>query len=150
MNGYDSFFSKPLLIQLRQDKSIDILAIKKEIKNEYKLNIVDAIKDYQKFHAIMQKLYGNKATRIEKNLINSITKIEHIGSEVWVSTDETTSCMSIIDSFGDPFKRVILNITKNDDRLVLKLLKDLIFLKLLDIEKSKIWLIFVFYLTLAR
>lgn len=123
MNGCDSFFSKPLLIKLRQDKSIDILTIKKEIKKSYGLDVVDAIKDYQKFRTIMQKIYGKKTDRIEKKQVNSMAKIEYIGSQVYISTNETTICQSIINSFGDQFKRLILDVTKNDDKLVFEIIK---------------------------
>jgi len=119
----DSFFSKPLLIKLYQDKSIDILIIKKEIKKLYGLSIVDAIKDYQKFHTVMQKIYGKKADHIEKKLLNSIAKIERKGSEVFIYTNEMTICQSIINSFGDQFKRLILDMTKNDNKLVFEIIK---------------------------
>lgn len=123
MNGVDLFFSKPLLIKLRQDKSINILRIKKEIKKSYGMNIVDAIKDYQKFHTVMQKIYGKKTDQMEKKLVRSIAKIEHIGSEVYISTNETTICQSIVNSFGNQFKRLILGIAKNDDKLVFEIIK---------------------------
>ncbi len=110
VNALDSFLAASLSDSLRQTLNFrQYKKIEKRISEKYAISVQESIKDFQKLDAILRETFGIKADKIERDFISKIIWIEKINSIPWLVTDDLKICGIILESFGDPYKRTILD-----------------------------------------
>jgi len=90
------------------------------------MSLVPAIEDFYKFDSVLREFFGAGADSLETKLLQKIVKLEKAkNSNVeWITIQEQELARTILESFGDPDKQIILNSVLDKPRIVADILKN--------------------------
>jgi hypothetical protein len=97
--------------------------IQNRLIERYNLNIVDAIKDFQKLDATLREFFGPKADIIEKDFLEHTASLDtpkH--GRPWVVIQDEDLSSLILESFADSEKRMILTMALNKPDILLNII----------------------------
>lgn len=123
-NPVDYFFSNLLAENLKKEIGIfEYGKIKKRLKIKFNLQISSAFADFNKIDGILREIFGRKTDKIELEIIKqSLSKIKK-GNDVWIATEDISISSIILESYGDAFKKTILDLTLNENQVVYEIIR---------------------------
>ena len=123
-NPVDYFFSNLLVENLKKEIGLSEYGkIKKRFQSKFKLPILSAFTDFSKIDGILREIFGRKTDKIEQEIIQkSLSKVKR-GNDVWIVTDDILLSSILLESYGDAFKKSILDLTSKEDQVVYEIIK---------------------------
>jgi len=100
--------------------------IEQRLIERHGMSLVPAIEDFYKFDSVLREFFGAGADSLETKLLQKIVKLEKAkNSDVeWITIQEQELARTILESFGDPDKQIILNSVLDKPRIVADILKN--------------------------
>jgi len=97
--------------------------VEKRLQERYGITVLEAIRDFQKLDATLREYFGTGADEIEKDFLNDFIslddpKIDH----GWITIKDQNLSKLILESFGDPDKKVILDSSLTQPNVILDIL----------------------------
>jgi len=118
-NSFDQFASKALIHKYENSMSPTQF---RQIKREY-YKIFDSAKlskiNISKFEYIVKQHFRNNFT--QKTVSNLFHKVK-INNEQYISTTDGDICLEILDSYGDSYKRIILDTLQKTENVTLNMI----------------------------
>ena len=125
MSPLDKLFAQTVASVIRKklgEKTY--LTIEKRLEERWRITVSDAIQDFTKFDAILREIFGSGADAIEYDILNEIFSLQSSkrGASL-ISIENADLSKSILATYGDPEKRLILNFVFNTPAPILDILE---------------------------
>ena len=99
--------------------------IEKRLIERHGINMVQAIKDFQKMDSVLREFFGATADEIEtKSLLNIIALERTEKKEEWITIQDQELSNIFLETFGDEDKKRILGTVLNKSLIVADILKE--------------------------
>jgi hypothetical protein len=126
MNALDKLFAQTVTSVIRKslgEKSY--LAIEKRLEERWSITVSDAIQDFNKFDAILREIFGAGADAIEYDILHKIFSLRSSkkGTSL-ISIENPDLSKTILATYGNPEKRLILNFAFNTPAPILDILEN--------------------------
>ena len=109
MNPFDRFLASALETVIRKELGQRTFKkVEKRIFEKYNLKIGDAVKSFHEIDAVLREYFGKGADKIEKQFLDSIIGQKKEESNAWITIYDQKLTALILESFGDPEKKKIL------------------------------------------
>ena len=109
MNPFDRFLANALETVIKEELGQRTFKkIEKRIQEKYDLKIIDAIKNFHEIDAVLREDFGKGADNIEKKIIEKIIGNSREKKNSWITIYDQKLASIILESFGDPEKKKIL------------------------------------------
>jgi len=111
LNGIDHLLSKSLDSVIRENLGKKtIQKIEKRLFEKYGLSLIGSMEQFQKIDIVLREFFGAGADGLEKKFLESIchTNSKNNGND-WFTIVEPNISQSILTSYGDDDKSIILN-----------------------------------------
>ena len=94
--------------------------IEEELLDVYGLTILDAARDFSKLDLILRKFFGPHVVKLELQIFKKILSVERKNkrSESSIIIKDPLTAKMIFESYGDPEKKVILDILLNESKSI--------------------------------
>jgi len=126
MNALDNLLANALstMIEAKLGK-ITVNKIEKRLKERYNIEIIDAIRDFQKMDATLREFFGPGADEIEKDFLTDFISLDKTKKEnSWLTIENQKLASFILESFGDPDKKRILEASLSQPNVILGILEN--------------------------
>ncbi len=125
MSPLDKLFAQTVASVIRKklgEKTY--LTIEKRLEERWRMTVSDAIQDFTKFDAILREIFGSGADAIEYDILNEIFSLSSSkkGTSL-ISIENADLSKSILATYGDPEKRLILNFAFHNPTPILDILE---------------------------
>jgi len=122
--GLDNLLAESLQSVIEQKLgSPTFQKIKDRLIDRYEVTVVDAIKDFYKMDATLREFFGSGADEIEKDFLgNFISFGSTQNQKVWITIHDQSLADLILNSFGDTDKRLILENSMREPKIILDIL----------------------------
>ena len=126
MNALDKLFAQTVASVIRKslgEKSY--IAIEKRLEERWGITVSDAIQDFNKFDAILREIFGAGADAIEYDILHKIFSLRSSkkGTSL-ISIENPDLSKTILATYGNPEKRLILNFAFNTPAPILDILEN--------------------------
>ena len=126
MNALDKLFAQTVTSVIRKslgEKSY--LAIEKRLEERWSITVSDAIQDFNKLDAILREIFGAGADAIEYDILHKIFSLRSSkkGTSL-ISIENPDLSKTILATYGNPEKRLILNFAFNTPAPILDILEN--------------------------
>ncbi|MDO8641309.1 MAG: hypothetical protein Q7R33_07160, partial [Nitrosarchaeum sp.] len=111
MSALDKLFAQTVVSVIRKSLGEKTyITIEKRLEERWSMTVSDAIQDFNKFDAVLRELFATGADAIEYDILNKIFSFHSSkrGSSL-ISIEDTDLSKSILVTYGNPEKRLILN-----------------------------------------
>lgn len=111
MNALDRLFAQTVasIIKKRLGEKT-YLAIEKRLAERWNITIVEAIQDFTKFDAVLREIFGPGADALESDILRKIFSLESSKKGIsFISIEDPDLAKAILETYGNPEKRIILN-----------------------------------------
>ncbi len=100
--------------------------IEERLIERHGMSLVPAIEDFYKFDSVLREFYGAGADGLETKFLKNLVKLEKAKNTnaEWITIHEQELARIILESFGDPDKKAILNSVLDKPRIVADILKN--------------------------
>lgn len=126
MAGFDNLLAESLQSVIEQKLGKQAFEkIKQRLEERYETSVVDAIRDFHKMDATLREFFGGGADEIERDFLgNFISFGQSQNNKVWITIHDQSLARLILESFGDPDKRIILESSMGQPRVILDILQN--------------------------
>ena len=124
MSALDNLLAKSLssMIETKLGKRT-FQKIEKRLEERYQISVIDAIRDFQKMDATLREFFGPGADEMEKDFLNDFVALDNSRKEKsWIIIEDQKLAHLILESFGDPDKKMILNSSLMQPGVILDIL----------------------------
>lgn len=110
MNYFDRFLANALKTVIKEDLGLRTFKkIEKRIFEKYEMSMIAAIQNFSEIDAILREDFGRGADKIEKKFIEKIIGYsKEDGKKSWITIHDQNLANLILNSFGDPEQKRIL------------------------------------------
>lgn len=109
LNPFDMFLASALEMVIKDELGLRTYKkIEKRIYEKYNLNMFDAIKNFSEIDTVLREDFGKGADKIEKKFLEHILGITKENNNLWITIYDPKLTSMILESFGDPEKKKIL------------------------------------------
>ena len=111
MSALDKLFAQTVASVIRKNLGEKTyLTIEKRLKERWDITVVDAIRDFNKFDAILREIFGAGADAIEYDILHKIFSLQSSrkGSSL-ISIENHELSNAVLETYGNSEKRMILN-----------------------------------------
>ena len=126
MNALDNLLANSLstMIETKLGKAT-VIKIQKRLKERYDMDFIDAIRDFQKIDATLREFFGPGADEIEKDFLVDFISLDKTKKEnSWVVIENQKLASFILESFGDPEKKRILEASFRQPNVIIDILEN--------------------------
>ncbi len=97
--------------------------IEKRLNERYGISVVEAIRDFQKMDATLREFFGAGADEIEKDFLSNFLSVDNTMREKsWIKIENQNLANLILESFGNPDKKMILDSALKQPNVILDIL----------------------------
>lgn len=97
--------------------------IKKRLEERYGISVLEAIRDFQKMDATLREFFGAGADEIERDFLNDFVSLDDTKSQQgWITIQDSNLAKLILESFGNPDKKIILDSSFTQPNVILDIL----------------------------
>ena len=124
-NAIDNFFSPPIMDLLRDVIGTGTL---NKIKKRYIIKVGETDFhhiDLQELDSILREIVGKKTDRIMNEIISKFVKTKSIRGDMWFFSSDLVLATTVLNSLGDPLKKILLDSIGNDEKLALDLIDEI-------------------------
>ena len=124
MNPFDRFLANALETVIRNELGQRTFKkIEKRIHDKYGIEMIDAIKNFHEIDAILREDFGKGADKIEKKFLESIISYTKENKSSWITIYDQNLASLILESFGDPEKKKILECSFQQPNPIMKVVE---------------------------
>ncbi|MGQ0606703.1 MAG: transcriptional regulator [Candidatus Nitrosotenuis sp.] len=126
MNALDKLFAQSVASVIRKNLGEKTyLTIEKRLVERWSMKVVDAIQDFNKFDAILREIFGAGADAVEYDILHKIFSFEASkkGTSL-ISIEDPDLAKAVLEAYGNPEKRLILNSAFNKPAPILNILEN--------------------------
>lgn len=112
MNGFDVLISKSLDSVIKENLGKRTLRkIENRLFEKYGTNLTQAIMEFQKLDVVLREFFGVGADGLEKKFFERVALLEKSKDKEreWIRLEDKILSQTILESFGDNDKKLILN-----------------------------------------
>ncbi len=125
MSALDSLLAESLssmIVQKLGKKTVT--QIEKRLKERYGITVIDAVRDFQKLDATLREFFGPGADEMEKDFLNDFVTLDKSSKRTksWIVIEDQKLAKLILESFGDPDKKLILDSSLLQPNVILDIL----------------------------
>ena len=123
MNPLDRIIAQSVIEVLERDLGKRTYKkIEKELFDVYGLTILDAARDFSKLDLVLRKFFGPHVVKLELRIFKKILSVEKKNkrSESNITIKDPRIAKIVFESYGDPTKKVILDILLNESKSIPK------------------------------
>ena len=120
MNSLDRIVAKGVRDVLEEDLGkITYKKIEKEVFETYGISILEAVVDFSKLDLVLRKFFGKYTTNIESKIFKKVLSVERdTKTESVITIKNPSVAKSVFEAYGDPAKKVILDLLLNEPRSI--------------------------------
>ena len=97
--------------------------IEKRLHERYGITAAESIRDFQKMDATLREFFGPGADEMEKDFLNNFISVDHSKREKpWIVIEDHKLTRLILESFGDPSKKAILDASLRQPNVIMDIL----------------------------
>jgi len=97
--------------------------VEKRLKEHYGISVLEAIRDFQKMDATLREFFGAGADEIEKDFLEHFVSLDKLKKDQgWITIREPKIAKLILESFGNPDKKIILDSSLTQPNVILDIL----------------------------
>ena len=97
--------------------------IEKRVQERYGITMAESIRDFQKIDATLREFFGPGADDIEKDFLNNFISVDKTKKEkAWIVIEDQSLAKLVLESFGDPEKKRILDASLKQQNVILDIL----------------------------
>jgi len=124
MSALDSLLAESLSSMIVQKLGKKTASqIEKRLKDRYGITMIDAVRDFQKLDATLREFFGPGADEMEKDFLNDfVTFDKSKRNKSWIVIEDQKLAKLILESFGDPDKKLILDSSLLQPNVILDIL----------------------------
>ena len=124
MSALDNLLAESLSSMIKQKLGNKTFQkIEKRLQERYGIKINEAIRDFQKMDATLREFFGPGADEIEKDFLNNFVYLDKTKKEKpWVVIENQDLARLILESFGDPEKKIILDASLKQSNIIMDIL----------------------------
>jgi len=124
MSALDSLLAESLSSMIVQKLGKKTASqIEKRLKDRYGITMIDAVRDFQKLDATLREFFGPGADEMEKDFLNDFVTLDKSKrNKSWIVIEDQKLAKLILESFGDPDKKLILDSSLLQPNVILDIL----------------------------
>lgn len=124
LNHFDRFLANALKIVIKDELGLRTFKkIEKRIFKKYGITLINALQNFNEIDAVLREDFGRGADKIEKKFIQHIIGYtKENGKKSWITIYDQNLANLILESFGDPEKRKILEHSFQQPNAIMNLL----------------------------
>ena len=97
--------------------------IEKRLHERYGITAAESIRDFQKMDATLREFFGPGADEMEKDFLNNFISVDNSKREKpWIVIEDQKLTRLILESFGDPSKKAILDASLRQPNVIMDIL----------------------------
>lgn len=97
--------------------------VENRLQERYRLTMLEAIRDFHKMDATLREFFGAGADEIEKDFLNDFVSLDDSKRhKSWIVIEDQKLATLILESFGDPDKKRILEASLRQPDVILDIL----------------------------
>ena len=126
MSALDHLLASSLEEQIQKRLGIKTYQkIEKRLKEHYGISVLEAIRDFQKMDATLREFFGAGADEIEKDFLKKFVSLDKSKKDQgWITLREPKITKLILESFGNPDKKIILDSSLTQPNVILDILNN--------------------------
>lgn len=126
MAGFDHLLAGSLNELLRENLgNKTIKKIEARLFEKFGVNLTQAIEEFEKIDLVLREFFGKGADGIEKKIFENLIQIKSKKSKgAWHTITDSRVNSTILESFGDPEKKKILESVTNTPKIVADILSE--------------------------
>ena len=126
MTGFDHLFARSINELLRENLGNNtVKKIETRLFEKFGINLTQAIEEFEKIDLVLREFFGKGADGIEKKIFEGVVRIKSKNSkEKWHTITDIHANTTILESFGDPEKKKILESVTNTPKIVADILSE--------------------------
>jgi len=120
MNPLDRIVAKGVRDVLEEDLGRSTYKkIEKEVFDVYGISILEAVSDFSKIDLVLRKFFGKHTTNVESKIFKKILSVgQNTKTESVITIKNPSVAKAIFESYGDPAKKVILDLLLNEPKSI--------------------------------
>ena len=120
MNPLDRIVAKGVRDVLEEDLGrTTYKKIEKEVFETYGISVLEAVGDFSKLDLVLRKFFGKHTTNIESKIFKKILSVnKNTKAESTITIKDPNVARAVFESYGDPAKKVILDLLLNQPRSI--------------------------------
>lgn len=124
LNHFDRFLANALKTVIKDELGLRTFKkIEKRIFKKYGITLINALQNFNEIDAVLREDFGRGADKIEKKFIQHIIGYtKGNGKKSWITIYDQNLANLILESFGDPEKKKILEHSFQQPNAIMNLL----------------------------
>ena len=120
MNSLDRIVAKGVRDVLEEDLGKSTYKkIEKEVFDTHGISVLDAVSDFPKLDLVLRKFFGKHTANIESKIFKKILSVnKNSKTESTVTIKDPNVARAVFESYGDPAKKVILDLLLKEPRSI--------------------------------
>ena len=120
MNSLDRIVAKGIKSVLEDDLGkLTYKKIEKEVFDVYGITLLEAVHDFPKLDLVLRKFFGKHTSNIESKIFKKILSVgKNTKTESIITIKDPDVAKTIFESYGDPAKKIILDLLLNESRSI--------------------------------
>ena len=99
--------------------------IKDRLDERYGITVLESIKDFYKMDSTLREFFGPGADQIEKDFLSNFISFGSSSKDrSWITIHDQSLAKSILESFGDKDKKIILENSMREPQVILDILNN--------------------------
>lgn len=124
MNPFDRFLASALETVIKDDLGLRTYKkVEKRILEKYGLEMINAIKNFHEIDVVLREYFGKGADKIEKKFLEHVIGYSKENKNSWITIYDQKLANLILESFGDPDKKKILEYSFNQPTSIMNILE---------------------------
>lgn len=124
MNPFDRFLADALETVIQNELGQRTFKkIEKRVYEKYGIKMIDAIKNFHEIDAVLREDFGKGADKIEKKFLEKVIGYTKENKNSWITIYDQNLASLILESFGDPEKKKILEHSFQQPNPIMKILE---------------------------
>ena len=97
--------------------------IEKRLHERYGITVAESIRDFQKMDSTLREFFGPGADEMERDFLNNFISVDKSKREKpWIVIEDQKLARLILESFGDPNKKIILDASLRQPNVIMDIL----------------------------
>lgn len=124
MNPFDRFLANALETVIRDELGQRTFKkIEKRVREKFNITMIDAVKNFHEVDAVLREDFGKGADKIEKQFLEKIIGQSRESKNSWITIHDQKLASLILESFGNPEKKRILEHSFRQPTPIMKVLE---------------------------
>lgn len=124
MSALDNLLAESLSSMIKQKLGKKTFQkIEKRLQERYGITLYEAMREFQKMDATLREFFGPGADEVEKDFLNNFISLDKSRKEKpWIVIEDQNLARLILESFGDPEKKSILDASLKRPNVIMDIL----------------------------